>query len=1162
MVSTKYVGITDPHRRLQCIREAKETIPAGKKEKLSTFLSHRGHASCFAGVFGMTPETSCYNATLFRFPLRQSDSESRITKTWYSPQKVRENLFSSLKVEAPKLLLFLKNVLKVSFYEWDELSNSPSCKFCVSISETMKQYREECYKLAKEYDTSSESTTALLSAATTECFEEEASEQQCRNMQYHWLIINSVGSDTTELRMLAEKMKVLPWVGVACPVAVEFDLQGQTPINLGHVSERNELIEAFATVKQLLSSESLIVKDVNYENSMNGQAFCFLPLPGATALPVNLHGYFAVADNRRSIKWPSHDERGEEAKWNKLLLDKVIAPLYALLLACRSCLLSYSEVSADVCQVDAYAAWPVYAEIKNQVIWREILQPVLTLITDLPILWTEAEGGKWISLKEAYFQNPDNLPPKIALTVLIREGCRVIVLPSENFATLQTNAEIMEIITSRYVTPQLVRHYIRGKRNDLSQKEVYELLDYVLSSSPTSTFTPLELEDIDLIPLSSHETCSFSPFDGTTIFIFTEKYKNALEFLPGISSIVLDTDIPFKLQDKLEAIAVHKAYQLRITTVNDICNLLLLKSLQSWSEFGNQDLCVWKPGTSGHPTLEWINKLWSWIISNEVPLSKLKHVPIIPQQPICPETKQVSLFPLSYIPGLCILPDRLPSQCSRDIMLKFIKVLEFISVHKSDTVFQAQGIKEYIKTCDARFIVKQLIKTNSTFSFSQCLSNVEKDALSHLIANDFSQGVNPNECACIKSLQIFKAGVGASPGKYVRLDSSNYILPPLGITFECDVQYPPEILNYDPYYNPQLCSFLHTLQPRSFKTIDDFCAKIIFAFVLKSYEGYSDEMFKLVMWMLKLPPTNLQFLQGIKFIESSADPRKLKAPTELYDPEDKIITLFYDSTSDDVFPSDKYNSVLPILRYAGMRTWDSLKSNQHMISFLVDRAKFVSTLHKEDGLKISKILLFHLLNFQLLENLQLSKIKFLFLEETPPVDYPPQLSWYGTQHSDEKVSAQNVCFQASDSYIVGSILPILSSEYDQVLQRNIINATSFHKIAVDEVICQFTALSQVVSSKKAFHRRDTANITKAVFQMYDFLISKECNASTLPKKWIWWKNDNTFLAPEDCIIEVPLHFSLEPFVFSHYVARCLLYFLNMSFKGHYPLQRQFKSCIV
>ena len=1126
------MGITDPHRRLQCIREEKETIPAGKKEKLSTFLSHSGHASCFEGVFEMTPETSCYNATLFRFPLRQSDSESRITKTCYSPQKVRENLFSSLKVEAPKLLLFLKSVLKVSIYEWDELSNSPSCKFCVSISETMRQYREECYKLAEECDTSCESTTALLSTATTECFEEEVGEQQCRKMQYHWLIINCMGSDAAELRMLAEKMKVLPWVGIACPVAVELDLQGQTPINLGHVSERNELIETFSRVKQLLPRESLTVKEGNSGCSMDGQAFCFLPLPGATALPVNLHGYFAVADNRRSIKWPSHDEKGEEAKWNKLLLDKVIAPLYALLLACRSCLLSYSEVSTGACQMDAYAAWPVHAEIKNQVIWREILQPVLTMIADLPVLWTEAEGGTWISPKEAYFQNPDKMPPEIALRVLIEEGCKVVVLPSEIFATLQTNAEIMQIMTSSYVTPELVRSYIRGKRNDISQEEVYDLLDYVLSSSPS--FTSLVLEDIYLVPLSNNQTCPFSPFGGTNaIFIFTEKYKNALEFLPGISSIIIDTDIPSKLQDKLETIAVQKTYQLRIPTANDICDLLLVKSLQSWSDFGDQLLCVWKPGTSGHPTLEWINKLWSWIISNDVPLSKMEHVPIIPQEPISPETKQVSLFPLSYIPGLCILPDRLPCQCSHDIMLKFIDVLGFISVHKSDIVFQAQGIKEYIKYCDARFIVNQLIKTESAFSFSQSLSNTEKDALCHLITHDFSQEVNSNECSCIKSLQIFQAGVGASLVKYIRLDSS-YILPPLGITFECDILYPPEILNYDPQRNPQLYSFLRTLKLKCFRTIDTFCAKIVFPFVLESYESHSDEMFKLVMWMLKLPLTNQQFLQGRKFIESSADPRKLKAPTELYDPEDKDITVLFDRNTDDVFPADKYTSVLPILRCAGMRTWDSLKSNQHdRLSFMIDRAKSVSTLNKEEGLKRSKMLLLYLLSFELLENPHLSKIRFLFLEETPPMDYPPRLSWYGRQHSNGKVSAQSVCFRASDSYIVGSILPILSSEYDQVIQRNIINNKGFHKIVAEEVVCQFTALSEVVSSReKRFDHRDAANVTKAIFQMYEFLISRECSASVLPKKWIWWKNNSTFLAPEDCIVKVPLHFSLEPFVFS------------------------------
>ena len=51
---------------------------------------------------------------------------------------------------------------------------------------------------------------------------------------------------------------------------------------------------------------------------------------------------------------------------------------------------------------------------------------MLNLITNLPVLWTEAEVGTWISPKEAHFQNPDNMPPEIALRILIEEQCNVV----------------------------------------------------------------------------------------------------------------------------------------------------------------------------------------------------------------------------------------------------------------------------------------------------------------------------------------------------------------------------------------------------------------------------------------------------------------------------------------------------------------------------------------------------------------------------------------------------------------------------------------------------------------------------------------------------------------------------------------------------------------
>ena len=44
--------------------------------------------------------------------------------------------------------------------------------------------------------------------------------------------------------------------------------------------------------------------------SFHGNAFCYLPLPGPTGLPVHVHAAFALTDNRRDI-WFGGDLAGE-----------------------------------------------------------------------------------------------------------------------------------------------------------------------------------------------------------------------------------------------------------------------------------------------------------------------------------------------------------------------------------------------------------------------------------------------------------------------------------------------------------------------------------------------------------------------------------------------------------------------------------------------------------------------------------------------------------------------------------------------------------------------------------------------------------------------------------------------------------------------------------
>ena len=65
-----------------------------------------------------------------------------------------------------------------------------------------------------------------------------------------------------------------------------------------------------------------------------GRAFCWLPLPVETGLPIHVNGYFELSSNRRDI-WQGDDMAGEgqlRSQWNTLLLQDVVASLYGEML--------------------------------------------------------------------------------------------------------------------------------------------------------------------------------------------------------------------------------------------------------------------------------------------------------------------------------------------------------------------------------------------------------------------------------------------------------------------------------------------------------------------------------------------------------------------------------------------------------------------------------------------------------------------------------------------------------------------------------------------------------------------------------------------------------------------------------------------------------------
>jgi hypothetical protein len=67
----------------------------------------------------------------------------------------------------------------------------------------------------------------------------------------------------------------------------------------------------------------------------SGSAYCFLPLPIQTDLPIMVNGFFELSSNRRDLWQGSHDMTGDgqtRAMWNDALLRDIIAPCYLRLL--------------------------------------------------------------------------------------------------------------------------------------------------------------------------------------------------------------------------------------------------------------------------------------------------------------------------------------------------------------------------------------------------------------------------------------------------------------------------------------------------------------------------------------------------------------------------------------------------------------------------------------------------------------------------------------------------------------------------------------------------------------------------------------------------------------------------------------------------------------
>ena len=239
---------------------------------------------------------SIKKATMFRFPLRSNKmaQESQISQTAITMQTLDE-MMEDLKKELFEVLLFLNNVKKISISAMDEsgkLVNSYCVQAVMSEENARRRlefssYVEEIGKQVKQKNILATSVTAKKHSYTLEL-------QDGCGMSEKWLIVQQIGLEKPAKKSIVEAFKghqlgMLPRGGVA----------------------------------SVLESTSKLQR--------GKKAYCFLPLPLRTKLPVHVNGHFALDHETRRNLW-TDEAGGYRSDWNNALLCDVVTSCYLTLL--------------------------------------------------------------------------------------------------------------------------------------------------------------------------------------------------------------------------------------------------------------------------------------------------------------------------------------------------------------------------------------------------------------------------------------------------------------------------------------------------------------------------------------------------------------------------------------------------------------------------------------------------------------------------------------------------------------------------------------------------------------------------------------------------------------------------------------------------------------
>lgn len=563
-----------------------------------------------------------FPGTLFRFPLRTAGvaSRSQIKKEVYAPEDVK-SLFDAFSEVVSETLLFLRNVKSISIFVKEGIGHELQLlhrvrRTCIGEPNIGTTASQEMFKFFNENRRVGMNRDQFLKKLSKsidrdlpyKCQKILIAEQSTSGNNLHcWITTECIGGGnaqkSTSTASNNNSHSFVPWACVAAYLN-SIKLDG----NLDHTSEMEDDNLVSPDLFQIVSSP------IHPREVFEGRAFCFLPLPISTGLPIQVNAYFELSSNRRDI-WFGSDMTGggrKRSDWNIYLLENVIAPAYGHLL---------EKVALEIGPCNLFFSfWPATAGLEP---WASVVRRLYRFVAEsgLRVLFTEARGGQWISTKHAIF--PDYTFHKVSELIKALSGASLPVVTVPQLLV----ERFMEICPSlHFLSPKFLRTLLIRRKREFKDKDAIILtLEYCLLDLEVSMQFDT-LCGLSLLPLADG---SFTTIDkkgvGERVYVTRgDEYGLLKDFVPHQ---LIDFGIPEEVHKKLCYIAQSDSTNISFLSCQLLEKLLVKLLPVQWQHARKVS---WTPNIQGQPSLEWLQLLWNYLKSYCDDLSLFCKWPILP----------------------------------------------------------------------------------------------------------------------------------------------------------------------------------------------------------------------------------------------------------------------------------------------------------------------------------------------------------------------------------------------------------------------------------------------------------------------------------------------------------------------------------------------------